>query len=69
MDRSYDDGVRDGKLSTLQEQLKNLTVAVEKEIGLLTHDVDVLKKAVWMLYGAIAVTGFVVPLVWKWALG
>jgi hypothetical protein len=65
MEKTYEDGIRDGQFLSLQSQLKE----TKDEVHELTTDVNALKKAVWMLYGAITIIGFVIPLVWRWALG
>ena len=43
----YDDGLREGRLSSL-----------ERTVHELTADVSKLKVAIWMLYGAIALVSF-----------
>ena len=46
----YEAGVRDGKIQSLEN-------TVEK----LTRDVGMLNKAVYLLYGAIAIVQFLLP--------
>jgi len=53
--RSYSEGLRDGEM-----------IGFRRDLQILTHDVDALKKSVYMLYGAIVLIGFVVPLVQRW---
>jgi len=43
----YEDGLREGRLKSL-----------EKSVTELTTDVSKLKVAIWMLYGAIALVSF-----------
>ena len=69
MDKSYEDGVRDGELKALVGRVNSLeTIVVD---GFKARDIKLsaLEHAVWLLYGAIGIVGFVVPLVWRWALG
>lgn len=47
----YDAGVRDGKIASL-----------EAMVLALTRDVSELKRLVYLLYGAIAVVQFLIPL-------
>ena len=42
----YEQGLRDGRLASLEEITKQHTA-----------EIDTLKKAVWLLYGAIALVG------------
>jgi len=44
---SYEEGLRDGQIKSL-----------EKAVEALTTDVSKIKTAVWMLYGAIALVQF-----------
>ena len=53
--RTYAEGLRDGEM-----------IGFRRDLEVLTHDVDALKKSVYMLYGAIVLLGFVVPLVQRW---
>ena len=50
---SYSAGLRDGKLSSL-----------ESSVHELTQDVKSLKAAMWMLYGAIGLLGLI-PRLWE----
>lgn len=43
----YEDGIREGRLKSLEDS-----------VSLLTKDVNTLKAAIWMLYGAIALVQF-----------
>lgn len=53
MDEShdYEAGLRDGKINSL-----------ESTVDKLTRDVAILNKAVYLLYGAIALVQFILPL-------
>ena len=68
-EKSSEDGLRDGELHAIKERLQVMDIHIKTAISALTHDVDALKKAVWLLYGAIAIVGFVIPLVQKWVAG
>lgn len=46
----YEQGLRDGRLLTLEEQVQTLS-----------KDVSILNKAVYLLYGAIAVINVIIP--------
>lgn len=46
-DRDYQDGVRDGKIRSLEAAVQGLTV-----------DLNKMKVAIYMLYGAIALVQF-----------
>ena len=46
-DHAFEDGVREGRLRSL-----------EASVQALTQDVNKLKVAIWMLYGAIALVQF-----------
>jgi len=50
----YEAGRRDGMIDGLH-----------KTVEQLTHDVETLKKAVWLLYGAIFLVQFFLPLIQK----
>jgi len=63
--KTYEDGVRDGELKALIGRVCSLEQVAATQWG----EINNLKKAVWMLYGAIGIVGFVVPLVWRWAIG
>lgn len=69
MEKSYDDGVRDGELKALIGRVTSLETFVNNGFTSHWNEINALKKAVWMLYGAIGIVGFVVPLIWRWALG
>lgn len=43
----YEEGLREGRLASLESAVSNLT-----------KDVNTLKAAIWMLYGAIALVQF-----------
>ena len=47
----YEAGLRDGKITSL-----------ESTVDKLTKDVSMLNKAVYLLYGAIALVQFILPL-------
>jgi hypothetical protein len=69
MDKSYEDGVRDGELKALVGRVTSLENFVNNGLQAQWQEINALKKAVWMLYGAIGIVGFVVPMIWRWALG
>jgi hypothetical protein len=69
MEKSYEDGVRDGELKALIGRVSSLEVFVNNGFQSHWNEINALKKAVWMLYGAIGIVGFIVPLIWRWALG
>ena len=69
MEKSYEDGVRDGELKALVGRVTSLEAFVNNGFNSHWKEIEALKKAVWMLYGAIGIVGFIVPLVWRWALG
>lgn len=50
-DHDYDAGFRDGRIKSL-----------EKTVEILSRDVDILNKAVYLLYGAIAIVQFILPM-------
>lgn len=60
----YERGLRDGKMSSLTETVITLTADVRS----LTKDVDKLKIAIYMLYGAIALVG-ILPDIKRMILG
>lgn len=53
-DHDYEAGFRDGRIQSLEQTVENLT-----------KDVSILNKAVYLLYGAIAIVQFVLPMLEK----
>jgi hypothetical protein len=65
--RAYEAGVRDGELRSLHERVSTMDRETKAGFLEMTREIGALKKAIWMLYGAIALMGFIVPLMQKWA--
>ena len=65
----YERGKRDEQLRAMQSELASIKTLVKEGFQTQWHEIDTLKKAVWLLYGAIAIIGFILPLVQKWTGG
>ena len=66
MEKSYEDGLRDGAMRALHDRIATIEKDTKDGFQQMTHELDILKKAVWLLYGAIGIVGFVLPLFQKW---
>ena len=65
----YERGKRDEQMSAMRTELASIKTLVKEGFQTQWHEIDTLKKAVWLLYGAIAIVGFIVPVIQKWASG
>ena len=63
----YERGKRDAQMTAMQTELIAVKVLVKEGFQVQWREIDTLKKAVWMLYGAIIIVGFIIPVVQKWA--
>ena len=63
----YERGQRDAQMTAMQTEIIAVKVLVKEGFQVQWREIDTLKKAVWMLYGAIIIVGFILPLVQKWA--
>ena len=63
----YERGKRDAQMNAMQTELIAVKVLVKEGFQVQWREIDTLKKAVWMLYGAIIIVGFIVPVIQKWA--
>jgi len=64
--KSYDDGKRDAEMEGLSKRVDGLHNELREGFNRFMTELDTLKKAVWLLYGAIALVGFILPLLQKW---
>lgn len=57
--KTYEDGLRDGELKSLKQEITELKDIVAE----LSKDVRAQGKIIWMLSGALVLAQFVIPLV------
>lgn len=61
-EKSYEDGVRDGELKALVGRVASLESVVIDGFKIRDIKITALEHAIWLLYGAIGIVGFIVPI-------
>jgi hypothetical protein len=64
-EKTYEDGKREAEMNALRQRVDGLHTEMREGFNKFMMEIDTLKKAVWLLYGAIALVGFILPLLQK----
>jgi hypothetical protein len=66
-EKTYEDGIREERMRHIEHRQDELEVLVKEGFKTQWHELDAVKKSLWMLFGGLVVVGVVFPLMWRWA--
>ena len=64
--QDYLQGLRDGRLTSLEHSVEELTEDLKRAKASVYGDLEKMKMMMWFLYGAIAFGQFILPELREW---